>query len=97
MSLSEILTLLEAHREELHRRFGVKGIAVFGSYARGEERPGSDLDLLVELERPLGWELVDLKAYLEEMLGIPVDLLTTGALRQNPLLREAVEGDLVYV
>jgi len=97
MSLTEILTLLEAHREELHRRFGVKGIAVFGSYARGEERPGSDLDLLVELERPLGWELVDLKAYLEEMLGIPVDLLTTGALRQNPLLREAVEGDLVYV
>ncbi|ADW20763.1 MULTISPECIES: nucleotidyltransferase [Thermus] len=97
MSLTEILTLLEAHREELHRRFGVKGIAVFGSYARGEERPGSDLDLLVELERPLGWELVDLKAYLEGILGIPVDLLTTGALRQNPLLREAVEGDLVYV
>lgn len=97
MSLTEILTLLEAHREELKRRFGVKGIAVFGSYARGEERPGSDLDLLVELERPLGWELVDLEAYLEEMLGIPVDLLTTGALRQNPLLRETVEADLVYV
>ncbi|WP_114313048.1 nucleotidyltransferase family protein [Thermus caldifontis] len=97
MSLLEILALLRAHRQELQRRFGVKAIAVFGSYARGEERPGSDLDLLVMLGRPLGWELVDLKAYLEGILGVTVDVVTEGALGKNPALREAVEGDLVYV
>lgn len=85
------------HKEELRTRFGVQRIAIFGSYAREEQTPLSDVDRLVELERPIGWEIVDLHAYLEDVLGIEVDLATIGALRRKPLLWRAVQEDLVYV
>jgi len=51
----------------------------------------------VELERPLGWELVDVKAYLEEALGRPVDIVTRGSLRKSPRLRREVEEALIRV
>lgn len=54
----------------------MRELAIFGSYARGEATPVSDVDILVALERPLGWEIVDLRDYLEALLGLPVDLLT---------------------
>lgn len=95
--LAEIRTILTQHKEELRTRFGVRWIAIFGSYAREEQTPLSDVDLLVELERPIGWEIVDLHAYLEDVLGIKVDLATIGALRRKPLLWRAVQEDLVSV
>jgi predicted nucleotidyltransferase len=52
--LKEIRRILEEHKHELHSRFGVRAIAIFGSYARGEEGELSDLDILVEFERPIG-------------------------------------------
>ena len=74
--LEEIEAILRKHKEELRERFGVRSIAIFGSYARGEESELSDVDILVEFERPVGWEIVDLRDYLEELLGLPVDLIT---------------------
>lgn len=50
-------------------RFGVRRIFIFGSYAREEQTSQSDVDIAVELERPLGWEIVDLHDYLEEILN----------------------------
>ena len=76
---------------------GVKRIAIFGSYARREETPLSDVDILVEPERPIGWEIVDLHDFLEELLGIKVDLVTAGALRRKPMLWESVQEDLVDI
>ena len=55
------------------------------------------MDILVALERPLGWEIVDLRDYLEALLGLPVDLLTVGALRRKPHLWQALREDLVHV
>lgn len=96
-TLSEIRRLLAQHKAELRSRFGVRRLAVFGSFARDEATPLSDVDILVELERPLGWEIVDLHDYLEEVLGVQVDLVTEGALQRKPRLWESIRRDLIYV
>ena len=85
-------TLIEGHRAailEVAHRHGVESVAVFGSRARDDARPTSDVDLLVRFEP--GRSLLDvaaLKIELEELLGCPVDLVTDGAL--SPYLRDHV-------
>ncbi len=96
-TLAEIRRLLTEHKAELRERFGVARLALFGSYARGEATPVSDVDVLVAFERPIGWEIVDLHDYLEALLGLPVDLVTEGALQSKPRLWEKVREDLVHV
>ena len=95
--LKEIEAILRKHKEELRERFGVSSIAIFGSYARGEETELSDVDILVEFERPIGWEIVDLKDYLESLLGIKVDLVTKNAAMSRKNFWEHIRRDLVYV
>jgi predicted nucleotidyltransferase len=71
-------------------RYGIARLEVFGSAARGESRPGSDLDLLYEL-RPgarLGWEIDDLADELSALFGRPVDLVARRAI--HPRLRDAI-------
>lgn len=89
-TLNEIRHILAQHKAELRARFGVRRLAIFGSYTRAEATPLSDVDILVELERPMGWEIVDLHDELEELLGMPVDLVTEGALRRKPRLYQSV-------
>jgi uncharacterized protein len=78
---------------ELCRTYGIARLWVFGSTARGEAGPDSDIDLLYELipGRCLGWEIVDLVAKLEGIFGRPVDLVSRGSI--HPLVREAVLAD----
>ena len=78
----------------LKDRFKVKKIGNFGSYACGEETASSDIDILVELIEPLGWEFVELKEYLETLLGMDVDLVTRKALK--PQLTDAILREVVY-
>ncbi len=59
-TLEAVKKILAEHRDDLRARFGVRRIAVFGSYARGDQTPVSDVDVVVDLERPMGWEIVDL-------------------------------------
>ena len=96
-SMEEIRRILRAHQPELQKRYHVEEIALFGSYARGEQTETSDLDILVTLSAPLGWEFVDLHDYLAELLETQVELLTRGAVDRKPLLRQFIEKDLVYV
>jgi len=96
-TLEEIRGLLARHQKELRQRFGVRVVGIFGSYARGEAEAVSDVDLLLELERPIGLEIVDVKEHLEHLLGIRVDVVTLGALRKKPRLRKSIEEDLVRV
>jgi predicted nucleotidyltransferase len=92
---SEVLAVLAAHREEL-RRLRVKSISLFGSVARDEARTGSDIDLLVELERPAGFfALAEVQEYLEQRLGRSVDLVTPGGLK--PQLRRQVVDEAIEV
>ncbi len=93
----DLRQLLARHQDELRQKFGVRVLGIFGSYARGEAGPTSDVDLLIELERPLGWELVDVKTYLEGLLGRRVDLITLGALRKRPRLKRAIQENLLRV
>ncbi len=91
----EILLVLRQHRLDLER-LGVKSLALFGSAVRGEAREDSDVDLLVEFQRPVGlFEFVDVKQYLEDVLGCRVDLGTPDSLK--PRLRESVLAEAVYV
>ncbi|MFO8072579.1 MAG: nucleotidyltransferase family protein [Polyangia bacterium] len=71
-------------------------LAVFGSVARGSDREGSDIDILVEFDRAPGFDaFMDLKYYLEDLLGVPVDLVTRKALR--PRIRKHVEREAIDV
>ncbi len=95
MEREKTLTLLKRHKRRL-KKFGVRSISLFGSVARNRARKRSDVDLLVEFERPIGlFEFVRLKLYLEELLGRKVDLVTPEALRKElreGILREAIRA-----
>ena len=94
MNRAQIIQRLSEHKGELDA-FGVRSLSLFGSVARGEERPGSDIDILVEFERVGGlFEFVRLKNYLEKTLGQPVDLVTPDALK--PQLREKILQESVH-
>ena len=76
-TLTEIKEILQAKKPYLADKYGVTEIGVFGSYVRGEQEPDSDIDILIELERPprislLG--LVELEYYLSEVLGTKADV-----------------------
>ena len=88
--------VLREHLPELRERYGVESLGIFGSYVRGEEKEGSDLDVLVEVDqtRPFGFfAYIRLEQELSEMLDVKVDLVTQRALRARigrQILREVV-------
>ena len=81
-------------RRELNKRFTVKRIGVFGSFARGDEGPESDVDIIVELGEPTFDHYMDLKFRLEEVLGRPVDLVMADTVK--PRLKPIIEQEVVY-
>ena len=77
---------------EILKKHGVKNIKIFGSYARGEAKPESDLDVLVEFyERKSLLEIVGIEQELEDKLGMKVDLLTRESI--SPYLRKRIEKE----
>ena len=91
-----VLQLLKQKNAEMTKQFGVKSLSLFGSVARNEARSSSDVDLLVEFNRPVGYfGLFALQEYLEKLLGCSVDLGTPDSLK--PYIRERVEGELIRV
>ena len=96
MKRDQALATLRTERERLQREYGVRSLALFGSVARDEATAASDLDLLVEFDRPTGLlGLFNLQAHLEELLGCPVDLGTPSSLK--PRVRQRVLSEVVYV
>ena len=96
MNRAQLIGVLAARREEIASRFGVKRLGLFGSAARDELSPSSDIDVLVEFAGPATFAAyMDLKFYLEDLLGRPVDLVTDKGLRRE--LRPYVEKELVVV
>jgi len=93
-SINEIRAVLRECLPELREKYGVTTIGVFGSYARGEAGSDSDIDIIVELSRPIGWELVDLSDYLESRLHHKIDLVIKKAL--HPLIRDAILAEVQY-
>lgn len=94
MKRDKVLAIIAAHREQL-QGLGVKSLTLFGSVARDQARPDSDVDLLVEFNRDVGlFEFIELRLYLEDILGCSGDLGTQDALREH--LREPVLKDVIY-
>ena len=90
-----VLQILRQNQAEI-RLYGVKSLALFGSVVRGEARPDSDVDLLVEFDRPVGlFGLIALQQRLEDLLGCPVDLGTPDSLKDR--FRSRVMEESVYV
>ena len=82
--VEEIKKKLEELKPSLEEKFEVKSIGIFGSYIRGEEKKGSDLDILVEFEESADLSLLDfirLENHLSEELGVKVDLVEKGTLK----------------
>jgi len=95
-TLEKIQRIVRAHKEELRTQFGVKRIGIFGSYSRNEQRADSDIDILVEFERPVGLiTFVRLQEYLEGLLGVKVDLVTRNALKKR--IKERILKEVKYV
>jgi predicted nucleotidyltransferase len=96
MKQNFVLQVLKQNNAELEKQFGVKTLMLFGSVARDEATSKSDVDLLVEFNRPVGYfGLFALQNYLEKLLGCPVDLGTPDSLK--PYIRERVMGELIHV
>lgn len=95
LTLEEIRARLTAAKDDLYRRYPIRSLSIFGSFARNEAGPESDIDILVDFSEPIGFEVADLAFELEELLGHPVDLVSRAAIRER--LRPQVEKDLVNV
>ncbi|TVQ06506.1 MAG: nucleotidyltransferase [Balneolaceae bacterium] len=79
----------------LARKFFVEQIGYFGSYAYQSESEESDIDILVDLKKPLGWGFIELKMFLEKELNRPVDLVTRNALKKQ--LREQILSETRFI
>ena len=96
MRRADVIALLAARRDEIVRQFGVRSLSLFGSMARDEARPNSDVDLLVEFEGPTTFDgHMGLLVFLEDLLGCRVDVVTAKGLK--PGLRVLIDQDLVRV
>lgn len=95
-TLEEIKAILILYKPFLIERFKILELGLFGSYVRGEQTKDSDVDILVEFDRPVTFDLyMDVKFYLEDNLGTRVDLVSN--LMLKPLIRSTVEQEAIYV
>jgi len=96
MTSQEVIAAIRTHQGELFQRFGVRSLSLFGSVARSEQSPNSDVDLLVEFHRPTGlFAFFTLQDELEELLHSRVDLATIEGLK--PEIRGRVMSESVNV
>jgi predicted nucleotidyltransferase len=75
----DILAILAKQKPDWERQFRVRRLALFGSYARGDQQPESDVDILVEVDPSIGLQFVSLAEAIEGSLGLPVDVVSRGA------------------
>lgn len=96
MNKQRAIQLLRHCKQELHTRFGVTRLALFGSTARDTATTNSDVDVLVAFDGPAtSKRYFGVQFYLEDLLGCPVDLVTENALR--PELRPYIEAEQIDV
>jgi Predicted nucleotidyltransferases len=94
-----VIETLREHKEEIKERYSVRRIGIFGSYVRGDQKATSDIDVLVEFEKPTFDNFMDLVFYLEELFGKRVDLLTlegVKGIRIKEIAKEIMDS-VVYV
>jgi predicted nucleotidyltransferase len=90
----EILDFLKRNKQDLETRFSVKRIGLFGSVLRGSASDKSDVDILVDLANPTFDHYMDLKFFLEDSLGRPVDLVLADSLK--PRIKPVITREVAY-
>lgn len=95
LSKLDIEHKLQAIKPVLTDKFHVSSIGYFGSYSTGQQTDQSDLDLLVEFSQPVGWEFFTLELFLEQSLGLRVDLVTRNALKEQ--IKESILKQVKYI
>ena len=99
LTKEKAIKLLQEKQSYLATEFGVSKIGLFGSYAKGQSGDTSDVDLIVEFERPIGFRFIELVDYLENLLGRKVDVLTPAGVQNIRIERVArnISQSIVYV
>lgn len=92
---AEILSKLRELKPELSRDYAVKEIGLFGSFSDGSNSEESDIDLLVELEHPIGWKFFTLEIYLQKIFNRKIDLVTKNALKEQ--LKDSILNQVNFV
>lgn len=95
ISKNEILNKLSDLKPILHRDYSVKEIGLFGSFSDDSFTDDSDIDLLVEFEKPIGWKYFTLEIYLESIFGRKIDLVTKNALKEQ--IKDRILNQVKYV
>ena len=93
--LTDIKATLKSNKQRLTEKYGLSLLAVFGSYGRGQQTENSDVDILVDFNKPIGVEFIDLADELEKLLNLKVDLVSKNGVR--PQYLKQIEQELSYV
>ena len=83
MNTNEIINELQRIKPHIQHEYAVKTVGLFGSFADGTNTDSSDVDILVEFEKPIGWKFFKLEKYLENILNRKIDLVTINALNEH--------------
>jgi uncharacterized protein len=92
---NDILAKLKELKPILYRNYSVKEIGLFGSFSEGDFSEESDIDILVELEKPIGWKYFSLELYLEQVFNRKIDLVTKNALKDQ--IKNKILNQVNYV
>ncbi|GIL23672.1 MAG: hypothetical protein BroJett042_21850 [Bacteroidota bacterium] len=96
MTREDILAILQAHKVEIQKKYPVANLALFGSFARGEQTESSDIDVMVELKEPMGWDFIDLLEDIEKLFPQKkVDVISKNGI--IPQRWKYFSKDLIYV
>lgn len=95
LSKTDIENKLLEIKPMLVDKFHVSKIGYFGSFVNGQQTNNSDLDLLVEFSQPVGWGFFTLEKFLEQALGLPIDLVTKNALKER--IKEPILNQVIYI
>ncbi|VVB68844.1 Nucleotidyltransferase domain protein [uncultured archaeon] len=90
----DVIEILKGHEQEIKERFGIRRIGVFGSFARGEQKETSDVDILAEFDKPTFDNFMDLAFFLEDLFQLRVDLATPNSL--SPYIGPYVKKEVVW-
>jgi predicted nucleotidyltransferase len=90
-----IVQKIKKSKEQLFSKYGIKDLAIFGSVSRGDHTTSSDLDILVDFNREIGIEFIDLADELEDLLSLRIDLVSRNGIKEKYF--QVIKNDLEYV
>jgi len=95
METTTVIEKLQQEKPYLQQKYAVKSVGLFGSFADGTYTDNSDVDIVVEFERPIGWQFFTLEKYLEERLDRNVDLVSVNALKEQ--IKPFIMNQIQYI